>query len=132
MLGIIACTKNEPTPEEAKIKGKIAFYTNAQILMDSDSLKVNIYLDSVLIGSITNSCFNLDKKEFNLSDSILLIEKPVGTYTYYAKTNYKNSILWSGSITVSKDSIQKIFIDAWKYASEMKKVYFKYMGNGNG
>ena len=125
---LVSCKNTEPTPKPQVSTGKIAFYTNAQELLDGNSIQVNVYIDSTLVGTITTPCIVSGKTIFNSSDSILIVEKAIGTHFCYAKAMNNNTAIWRDTINVLKDSVQGVFFDAWKYASEITKTKIKIIG----
>jgi hypothetical protein len=59
---------------------------------------------------------------------VLLIERPVGSYKYYATTEDTDSIVWSGTVNVVKDSLSKVSLDVMDVVDELTKVKFKLIG----
>lgn len=128
VIGFIACDDPVTPPLPEVQNGKIAFYTNAHDYLKSDSVKVLIYLDSIPIGVLSASGLgdSLDCK--SESDSVLLIERPVGSYKYYATIEDEDSIKWSGTVNVVKDSLSKVSLDVMDVVDELTKVKFKLIG----
>lgn len=128
VIGFSTCDDPVTPPLPEVQNGKIAFYTNAHDYLKSDSVKVLIYLDSIPIGVLSASGLgdSLDCK--SESDSVLLIERPVGTYKYYAKTEDTDSIVWSGTVNVVKDSLSIVGLDVMDVVDELTKVKFKLIG----
>jgi len=128
VIGFSTCDDPVTPPLPEVQNGKIAFYTNAHDYLKSDSVKVHIYLDSIPIGVLSASGFgdSLDCK--SESDSVLLIERPVGSYKYYATTEDTDSIVWSGTVNVVKDSLSKVSLDVMDVVDELTKVKFKLVG----
>lgn len=123
-----SCCNTETPPIIEEIKGKIAFYTNAHDLLSDDTVKVSLYLDSVFVGQLVKSGIG-DSMDFNLkTDSLFLIEKPVGSYNYVAKTNSDNPLVWKGTVNVFKDSLVKISLNAMDVVDELTKVKFRMIG----
>jgi hypothetical protein len=128
MATIGSCRNTENPPIVEENKGMVAFYTNAHDLLSSDSVKVSVYLDSVLVGQLVKSGIG-DSMDFKVNtDSLLLIEKKVGSYAYFAKTNSVNPIIWQGTVKVIKDSLVQIPLNAMDVVDELTKVKFRLIG----
>jgi hypothetical protein len=127
-MAIMDSCCNTETPPIVENKGMIAFYTNAHDLLPDDSVKVSVYLDSVLVGQLVKSGIG-DSMDFNANtDSLLLIEKKVGSYSYFAKSNSVNPIMWQGTVKVVKDSLAQIPLNAMDVVDELTKVKFRLIG----
>lgn len=123
-----SCCNTETPPIIEEKKGKIAFYTNAHDLLSSDTVKVSLFLDSVLVGQLAKSGIG-DSIDFNIkTDSLFLIEIPVGSYNYVAKTNSDNPLVWKGTVNVFKDLLVKIPLNAIDVVDELTKVRFMLIG----
>ncbi len=92
-------------------KGNVIFYTNAQALLNCGPFNVDVYIDSNLVGSITNAYVDEIKPDCIESDFTIKAEMAVGDYKYYAVPNCGNFNNWSGEFNVFHDSCNYIFLD---------------------
>lgn len=109
-------------------KGKVAFYTNAHDYLSCDPSLVCIYMDSVLVGTLKKSGLGDSLDSSGNNDSLLIIEKPVGTYEYTAKVDCVDSIEWKGTIEVLKDTTIQIPLNVMDVVDELTKVKFSLIG----
>jgi len=97
--------------------GNVLFYTNAQMVLNCGEFDVDIYIDSVLNGTLTRAFLPVDSipscNEVN-KEEILKVQKEEGLYSYYALLNCSNYGIFKGEFIVSKDSCTKVFLDMFK------------------
>ena len=107
----ICCSNEDINSDKDNLKGKMVFFTNAQALLYCGSFNVDIYIDSVLTGSIPKGKLIDSLDLCTESNYTLLIEKNEGHYEYYARANCGDYGTWSGTVDILPDSCQKIFLD---------------------
>ncbi len=112
-LLIFSCSnRDDIIPEgQDKPKSRLVFYTNAQAILNCGPFDVDVFVDSVPVGSISYPYIKDELPGCIQSDYTLLVEKDTGTYSYFAKATCNNYIQWSGTIHAKKDSCSKIFFD---------------------
>jgi hypothetical protein len=128
-LFFIACQTEDQPQIVVKPTGKIAFHTNAVGLLFSDSTRIEVYVDSAFIGSLTGDCQAVGLVDTLSSDSVLVIDRPAGTYEYVAKTFHSDSLVWRGTITLTSDSLQIVHLDVMDVADELLKTRIRLIGN---
>ena len=121
MIALFLYSCKSEDPALSKHFGKVAFYSNAQYMLEKDTMTISLFVDSVFVGKLRKSSLVRNKNIFNPSDSILIIERSEGKHFVYAKTSLNDTIIWTDTIYVVKDSTIGIFFDGWKYASTVKK-----------
>lgn len=120
ILLLYNCKSEEPT--QLKSVGKIAFYSNAQEMLENDTITVDVFVDNIFVGKLRKASYIKYKTIYYPSDSILITEQTEGKHFIYAKTSSSDTIMWADTINVIKDSVIGKFLDGWKYASSMKKI----------
>ncbi len=114
----ISCSKTESEDnlliESLNKKSKIVFFTNAQAILNCGPFDVNVYLDSTLVGSISEPYMVDSFPDCSQKSNTLIIEKESGTYHYSATANCNNYADWSGTISIKPDTCYKIFLDIEK------------------
>jgi hypothetical protein len=129
-LFFIACqTEDQPPVVVKKPPGRIVFHTNAVGLLFSDSTRIDVSIDSVFVGSLAGDCQAIELVDTFSSDSVLVIERPAGTYEYVAKTFHSDSLVWRGTITLTSDSLQIAHLDVMDVADELLKTRIRLIGN---
>jgi hypothetical protein len=127
-LFFMACQTEDQPQIVVKPTGKIAFHTNAVGLLFSDSTRIEVYVDSAFIGSLTGDCQAVGLVDTLSSDSVLVIERPAGTYEYVAKTVHSDSLVWRGTITLTGDTLQIAHLDVMDVADELLKTRIRLIG----
>ena len=114
----ISCSKTESEDnsliKSLNKKSKIVFFTNAQAILNCGPFDVNVYLDSTLVGSISEPYMVDSFPDCSQKSNTLLIEKDSGTYHYSATANCNNYADWTGTISIKPDTCYKIFLDIEK------------------
>jgi len=128
-LFFMACQTEDQPQIVVKPTGKIAFHTNAVGLLFSDSTRIEVYVDSAFIGTLTGDCHTIGLADTLSSDSVLVIDRPAGTYEYVAKTFHCDSLVWRGTITLTSDSLQIVHLDVMDVADELLKTRIRLIGN---
>lgn len=133
LLTTISCSMSENEDnlliKSLNKKSKIVFYTNAQAMLNCGPFDVDVYIDSTLIGSISEPYLNDSVPECSQNSNTLLIEKDSGTYYYSATANCNNYGVWTGTITIKPDTCYKIFLDTENIVSHDKKGYVLFYTN---
>jgi hypothetical protein len=124
----ICCSKDDPNPDENDLSGSIVFFTNAQAILNCGPFKVDLYIDSSLIGSINRPYLATYLGDCYQSDSTLLIEKKVGTYSYFAEANCGKYGFWDGHIEIKSDSCKNIFLDINNIHYNESEIKMKLVG----
>ncbi|HQB19669.1 MAG TPA: hypothetical protein PK495_03720 [Bacteroidales bacterium] len=121
VLTTISCSKiergNNTLTESLNNAGNVLFYTNAQMILNCGEFDVDIYIDNVLVGTLTRAFLPTGSvpscNEVN-SEEIVKIQKKEGSYSYVALINCSNYGKCEGEFIVSKDSCTKVFLDIYK------------------
>jgi len=128
-LFFIACqTEDQPPVVVEKPPGRIVFHTNAVGLLFSDSTRIDVFIDSVFVGSLTGDCQAVELADTLSSDSVLVIDRPAGTYEYVAITFHSDSLVWRGTITLTSDTLQATYLDVMDVADELLKTRIRLVG----
>jgi hypothetical protein len=113
LLLIVSCEKSDDLD-----KGKVLFCTNAHMI--DCVFSIDISIDGVKIGTLDASSEYSDNDCYceNSIEIGFLTDMEKGTYTYSAKETNCNATnitsLWSGKLTVLRDSCSVIFLDIIK------------------
>ncbi|NLE31490.1 MAG: hypothetical protein GX619_00475 [Bacteroidales bacterium] len=127
-LFFMACQTEDQPQIVVKPTGKIAFHTNAVGLLFSDSTRIEVYVDSAFIGTLTGDCHTIGLADTLSSDSVLVIDRPAGTYEYVAITFHSDSLVWRGTITLTSDTLQATYLDVMDVADELLKTRIRLVG----
>jgi hypothetical protein len=108
-IALINCSEDND-----EYTGKVAFYTNAQTVLNCGSFDVEIYVNNSLIGTIEEPYLPLDETpecNSNTSETLLVIEKPEGDYEFTARLTCSETLKYMGDFKVKKDSCSLVYID---------------------
>ncbi len=98
--------------KEILYKGKIVFDTDIQSMLNCGPFNVDIYIDDIQIGYISQASGQERKTpEFASTDSTLFLEMDTGTYNYYAEFNCGSNGHWNGELEIKPGSSIHVFLD---------------------
>jgi|GEM_PF-1467600 len=101
-------------PSNLNKSGHVLFYTNAQMVLNCGEFDVDIYIDSVLSGTLTRAFLPIDSVpscNAIYNEEVLKIQKEEGSYNYYALLNCSKYGMCEGKFNISKDSCTIVFLD---------------------
>lgn len=96
-------------------KSNLMFYTNAQYVVNCGLFDVDVFIDGIMIGSISTP-YIFDYEPVctqGSSDEFLVFDMEPGTYNYSAVGTCGGNMEWNGTITVESGTCYKIFLDAF-------------------
>jgi len=94
IISLVACEKDEDSPDPDKKDGQITFYTNS-----TDCGSIDIQLNGVDIGPLS-SVYSGSSEPACGADNTLTVEVDIGAHDYHAEDDCDH--IWEGTIIINK------------------------------
>lgn len=107
------CTKSDgdSIDKESSKAGKIIFYTNVQAMLNCGVFDVNVYVDSILVGNISEPYIENNYPDCRDTSYSLLFNTDTGYHSIYAEISCGQYGFWSKEISVNSDECNYCFLD---------------------
>lgn len=115
-LLLIGCSCKKEKYDVDNFYGHVIFYTNAQFILNCGDFDVDIYMDSIKVGTIEKSFLPVDSVpscETEDTTTTFILEKETGIYNYNAYCSCSNYGKWTGIFEIIKDSCTIVFLNIY-------------------